>query len=361
MTPRPERSRRVPVDRTSGYVERIGVGPGGMARFHVSAPAAYQLDVVRLGRKALIDPAADVAADRAEVELLASFRHVSAAPQSIEPGSYIHVGGEPLTAGPLSVGLWLRPWRLPVLDDMQWAWAGLITDLDYPTASRFALLIDHLGRVGVYLGDGATFDHAGLHLSEPLLGHRLGTWLHIVATVGPDGLVLYLDGERIMERDMAQGGLLPPTPASRLRLGASAERRRADDFLDADIAAPFVSAVVLSSAQIDTLTADRGRTSLARLGLGPLHAAWDLDEERGSEVADCSGNGRHGQLVQGGTWQIGGRPSTRRSAMPAISLRPTRSAVTVCASRAMTCSTVNGPFPMSGASPTMPPPVSTRP
>jgi len=136
---RPEPARRVPVRETSGYVERIGVAPGETVRFHVNPTAAYQLDVIRLGRSALIDPLADTSSDRAEARAIASFRHEQAAPQAIEPGSHVHVLGQPLPAGPVTLGLWLRPWRLPVLDDRQWTWAGLITDLDYPEAAlRFA-------------------------------------------------------------------------------------------------------------------------------------------------------------------------------------------------------------------------------
>ncbi len=191
---RPEHARRIAVRGPLGYVDRVGVAPGESVRFHLSAPSAYRLDVVRLGRHAIIDAPGDAEADRADVETLASFESATATPQHIEPGSYIHVGGAPLPAGPLSCGLWLRLWRLPVLDELQWAWSSLISDLDYPMAARFALVVDHLGRIGCYVGDGGVFDHERMHWTEPLLGERLGRWVHVAATLGRDELAMFTDG-----------------------------------------------------------------------------------------------------------------------------------------------------------------------
>jgi hypothetical protein len=291
------------------YVETIGVEPGEMVRFHVSAPAAFSLDVVRLGRRAILDPDSDVSADRAEAEVLATFDHATATPRSIEPGSYLFIEGDPVPSGPATLGLWVRPWRLPVLDQTQWAWASLLTDLEYPMAARFALLIDHLGRIGVHIGDGGAFDHADLRYSEAILGGRLGRWLHVAVAIGPGGVELFVDGH--LEPLYGGAGaaidaLPPPRPSSRLRIGASAEQGRADDFLDGDIAAPFVAASALGPREIRRIALDQGRTPFTKLGLGPLHGAWDLDEEKGDRVADASGNGRVGRIVQGGTWQIGG-------------------------------------------------------
>ena len=96
-SPRPELARRLPVPGVWGYVDRIGVAPGGSVRFHVSAPAAYELTVVRLGRTALLDAPTDDAADRAEAERLATFQHEAATPQSLSAGSYVHAEGP---AGP---------------------------------------------------------------------------------------------------------------------------------------------------------------------------------------------------------------------------------------------------------------------
>jgi hypothetical protein len=288
-----------------GYVQRIGVPPGGTVRFHVSAPAAYDLTIVRPGHTALLDAPTDDDADRADAQVLASFEHRSATPQALSAGSYVFVEGPPVPAGPLTMGTWLRLWRLPVIDVVQWAWYGIIGDLDYPDASRFALLVDHVGRVCVYAGDGGAFRHDQLHLSDAVMAGRLGEWVHLAASIEPARIVAYLDGAPILTVE----GAIPtgePGPASRLRIGATAEHGAAHDFLDGDIAAPFVAASDLGPDVIGRVVADRGRSPLHRLGLGVLHAAWDLAEERGTTLSDSSGTGRHGTIVQGGTWQIGG-------------------------------------------------------
>lgn len=302
---RPEPARALPVPGVQGYVDRIGARRGEMVRFHVNAPAAYELRVVRLGRDAILDAPTDDAADRADVQVLHVSRHAEATPQSLAAGSYLYVEGEPVPEGPLTMGLWLRLWRLPVIDVVQWAWFGLVTDLDYPDRSRFGLIVDHAGRLAVYAGDAAAFDHHWLHVSEPVLADRLGEWVHVSASLGPDGARILVDGHEVLAAPDAR-----PVPApgagSRLRVGASAELGCAADMLDGDIAQPFVAATVLDDAAIGRLVADRGRHPVTELDLGPLHGAWDLAEERGTRCADASGNGRDAILVQGGTWQVGG-------------------------------------------------------
>ena len=76
--------------------------------------------------------------------------------------------------GPVTLGTWLRLWRLPVIDAVQWAWFGLITDVDYPDKSRFGILVDHAGRIATYAGDGGLFDHHDLHVSHEVLGEPAG-------------------------------------------------------------------------------------------------------------------------------------------------------------------------------------------
>ena len=305
--PRPEPVRQVSARDAGGYVEDLGVRPGDAVRFHLSTPAAYALEVVRLGRSAIIDAGADGAADLVEAEEVGRFEETEASPQVVQPGSYLYAGGPPLPAGPFTCGLWLRPWRVPVIDAMQWAWSGLITDLDFPDHTRFALLIDHNGRIGLALGDGGTFVHAAVTYAEPALRDRLGRWFHVAATAGHDIVTIYVDGKEVARAPSPlPGGLTEPGPRSRLRIGAFAERGAADDLLDADIAAPFVAAGTLEPSALRRVVADRGRSLLGELQLGPLQAAWDLAEEAGHDVADSSGHGRHATLVGGGTWQIGG-------------------------------------------------------
>ncbi len=301
----PEPARRLPVPGTWGYADSLGVKPGQAARFHVSAPAAYQFSLVRLGRRAILQPGADTTADRSDVELLTQRFHESAEPRTISPGSYVYVEGPAIPNGPLTLCAWLRPWRLPTIDAVQWAWQGIIADLDYPDACRFGLILDHAGRIGVYTGDGGLFRHAWLHLADIRLGRRLGEWLHLAAGIGESDVALFADGQ-LVYRGARAAPPSEPGPAARLRLGATGEAGAAANFLDGDIAAPFVGAFTLDETAARRLAADRGRTDPAALGLGAFHGLWPLDEERGATVRDRSGSGRTGRLVNHPAWQVGG-------------------------------------------------------
>ncbi len=142
----PEPVRAFSVPGIWGYADRIGVPAGERVRFHVCAPSAYDFSVVRLGTNAILDPAADEPADRADCAVLARAQR-PAAPQRISPGSYVFIEGPPIPSRGLTLALWLRLWRLPTLDTFQWNWSGLITDMNYPEACRVGLLVDHAGRV----------------------------------------------------------------------------------------------------------------------------------------------------------------------------------------------------------------------
>ncbi len=290
---------------TWGYVDRIGVLAGEAVRFHISAPAAYDFSVVRLGTAAILDPHADEQDDRADVEVLYSAR-LGAAPQTITPGSYIYVEGAPLPAHRITLALWLRPWRLPTIDTLQWNWSGLITDFDYPEACRFGLLVDHIGRLAIYVGDGGQFRTDWLHHADRSIKDRLGAWMHVAASIDAATVSLYLDGHRIYHAAHAVPVAQAPGRAARLRIGASAERGAAHDFLDGDIAQPFVGQYVIDAADLQRLVAARGQIDVRDLRSGPLLGYWPLDEERGSFIADRSGQGRHGHIVNHATWQIGG-------------------------------------------------------
>ncbi|MGH2410117.1 MAG: N,N-dimethylformamidase beta subunit family domain-containing protein, partial [Chloroflexota bacterium] len=97
-----------------------------------------------------------------------------------------------------------------------------------------------------------------------------------------------------------------PGPQARLRLGAGAERDAANNFLDGDIALPFIAPYLLEEAAIRRLVTDRGHNGLAGIDSGDMLAYWPLDEERGTHAEDRSGCGRHGYIVNHATWRIGG-------------------------------------------------------
>jgi len=153
----PEPIRQVPVTGTWAYLDRLEASPGTGISVHVSAEAAHEIEFVRLGLKAVIDPGQSLAEDCADAERIAVVNVAAASPQTITPGSYAWFEGEPLPPGTLCLGLWLRLWKVPVIDVVQVGWQALITDIDYPSAARFGLIVDHLGRIGVYLGDGGVF------------------------------------------------------------------------------------------------------------------------------------------------------------------------------------------------------------
>jgi hypothetical protein len=305
MGDHPEAIRRLPVRGTWAYLDRLEVAPGSSVEVHVSAEAAHEIELVRLGLDAVIDPAQSLAADCAEARRLAAVEIPVATPQTIAPGSYAWIEGEPLPAGPLALGLWLRLWTLPAVEVMQMGWYGLITDIDYPDSGRFGLIVDHLGRIGVYLGDGGAFRHEWLHWSPPLLAPLRGRWAHVAASWTEAGLAIFLDGRSVHEEALA----LPDAaigPAARLRLGALAEGGAADDFLEGDVAQPFVGRFMLDAAAAARIAADGAARPLPELAPGPLLAWWPLDEERGTRLGDASGHGRHGHIANHGTWMVGG-------------------------------------------------------
>lgn len=314
LPPSPEPVRPIPVRGTWAYLDRLGVGPGEALAIHVSAEAAHDIEVVRLGRCAVIDPAQSLDDDRREAEVLAAWAVAEASPQTIHPGSYLWIGGDPVAGDVITLGLWLRLWRLPVIDVLQVAWQGLITDIDYPDAARFGLLVDHLGRFAVYLGDGGPFRHDWLHHTPPLLHGRLGTWAHVAATWSTEELRVFVDGEPVLHERLTVPAA-PAGAAARLRIGAMAEGGVADDLLDGDIAMPFAGAFLLDEAGARHLHADGDLRAPGELGLGPVLACWPLGEENGAVARDATGNGRDARIANHGTWMIGGprfAPADRR-------------------------------------------------
>lgn len=304
LRPKPEPVRRLPVPGLWAYVDRLDVAPGSSVSAHVSAPASYDIELVRLGLNAVIDPAQSLDADREDAIVLQTAGR-PASPQTITPGSYIHVSGEPIQAGLLSMGLWVRLWRLPVIDVVQVAWHGLIGDMDYPDSARFGIVIDHLGRIGVYAGDGGAFRHAWLHMSGPVFPARIGEWIHVAASWLGDAVVLFVDGAET-ERFVIAPPVAEAGSQARLRIGAMAEGGAADGFLDGDIAAPFVGRFGLDGVGAARLFGDAGVNSPAQLGLGETLGFWPLSEEHGACAHDVSGCHRDGAIVNHGTWMVGG-------------------------------------------------------
>jgi hypothetical protein len=300
----PEPIRSLPVPGLWGYARPLNPKPGATVALHLAAPAAFDVEVLRLGRRALLDPSASEADDRRDVDILLSRHHERALPGRIHPGSYVYVDGPPVPRGALSMAAWVRLWRTPPIDEIQWAASGIISDFDYPTHCRFALLVDHNGRLGLYCG-GGDFRQESMWLTDLRLGRRLGEWVHVACSISDRRLRVFLDGTLAAERAPTEP-LGAPTAASRLRLGAMAEGGEAADFLDGDLAQPLIAAFEVTEEQVARLAADRARTDPRTILGDELLAYWPLTEERGDRIADHSGHGRHGRIVNGGTWQIGG-------------------------------------------------------
>ena len=75
------------------------------------------------------------------------------------------------------------------------------------------------------------------------------------------------------------------------------------NILDGDLAMPVIYDRALSADEIAARYRDQGLTPAT--GDNVL-ACWPLAEERGESVADCSGHGRDGRIVNSATWMIGG-------------------------------------------------------
>jgi N,N-dimethylformamidase len=142
-------------------------------------------------------------------------------------------------------------------------------------------------------------------MSAPVFAKRLGQWMHVAACWSAEAIRIFIDGREFAHFDTV-APVAATRPASRLRIGAMAEEGMADDFLEGDIAQPFVGRFVLDEAGAARLFADGGKSAPGGLGLGEILGYWPLDEENGSDIHDASGNNRHGTLVNHGTWMVGG-------------------------------------------------------
>src|SRR5262249_11179315 len=125
-------------------------------------------------------------------------------------------------------------------------------------------------------------------------------WHHVAMTYEPGTAGLWVDGRQVGRWDVP--GVVRAGPAP-LRIGAAGQEGKADFLLDADIAMPVLYGPALRVEEI--------RTRFEQRGLKPASdpavlACWPMAEERGDRVADSSGQGRHGRIINHATWMIGG-------------------------------------------------------
>jgi hypothetical protein len=290
LRPAGVRLRPLVVPGAHGYADRESVAAGEEIAFFISSTEPYRLSIARLG-VAVDDPAGDL--------VLHEFPESPARPQPIHPGSYIHVekglgANEPLRA--LTLECWVRPWRIARR-------SGLLTQLDVPGACGLGLFLEAGGAVSFYLGDGARFREDILHATAAG-AVRPRRWHHVAATWDGKEKAVWIDGKEAGRWAFSGPAAAGPSP---LRLGAFAEEGRAAGFLDGDIAMPAIHARALDAAEVDRRRAAEGLVPAVG---EEVEGCWSLAEERGDRAADASGRGRHGTIVNGGTWMIGG-PSFR--------------------------------------------------
>ncbi|MFM8359240.1 MAG: N,N-dimethylformamidase beta subunit family domain-containing protein [Verrucomicrobiota bacterium] len=271
-----------------GYADAVSVRAGETLGLHFSSTVPYRVEILRLGTP-VDDPAGD--------SLLHAFPETAASPQPIHPGSYIHVEKR-LRVAPraFTVEAWVRPWTLGRLQ-------GVVSQEDKTSDDGFALGIGPGGYVGFFLGDGVGPDAAVVHRTRPGVVEK-GKWHHLVASWDGRWKRVWVDGELAGEWSFAGPGRLGRHP---LRLGAMGEEGRTTRLLDGDLAMVSLHEWAWDGARVAARRASRG---LVAPGPEGMLACWTLSEERGERVADASGRGHHGRVINGGTWMIGG-PSFR--------------------------------------------------
>jgi N,N-dimethylformamidase len=276
--------RPLEVPGVHAYPLEHSVAAGETLELSVSNSVPYRLTICRLGLQ-VDDPSSD--------EVLADLGQWPANPQPIHPGSYVEVAkplAEPLRA--FTLECWVRPWDVTRRQ-------GLITQADHAAAGGLFLGIAEGGAVEFRLGDGVSAAESPGHRSAPGALTR-NRWHHVTATWDGDRKRLYLDGKPAGAWDFRGPVKLG---ALALRLGAGGKGGLADEFLDGDLAMPAIYARALSDAEV----AERFSQQGLQPAKGPgLLACWPLSEERGERVSDVSGEGRHGRIVNHGTWMIGG-------------------------------------------------------
>jgi hypothetical protein len=278
--------RAIDLAGVHAYASQESVLAGQTIHFHVSSTAPSRMSICRLGLK-IDDPAGDI--------VLREFPETPATPQSIHPGSYVHVA-KSITKlqRALTLECWVRPWTFG-------RWQDVMTQMSYPLACDLALALGPDATVTFYVGDGGKFRERWA-LSSPKGALQKGQWQHLVAIW--DGVLrtLWVNG-----REVARTSEGPPSESMKwrnpLRLGCGGNEGKADDFFDGDLAMPIIYERVPSASEIEqrfseqALVAARGKDILA---------CWTLNEERGDRVADASRHGRHGRIINHGTWMIGG-------------------------------------------------------
>jgi N,N-dimethylformamidase len=266
------------------YPVEHSVAAGETLELCVSNSVPYRLSICRLGLQ-VDDPAGDT--------VMAQFDESPPNPQPIHPGSYVAAEKNVAVAlRALTLECWVRPWDLTRLQ-------GIISQKDKDSDEGFALGIGKDGYVGFFLGDGVSPDEKVIHRTPPGVVAQ-DKWHHLVATWEGSHKRVFVDAQESGVWEFA--GPLRAGPHA-LRLGAMGQAGIAGDFFDGDLAMPVIYARALGADEVHARFAQHGLEPARGAG---VIACWPLAEERGEWVADVSGSGRHGRIVNHATWMIGG-------------------------------------------------------
>lgn len=306
-----------PISTVAAYAEK-SVAAGGTIKFRVSSPVPYQLSIVRLGWDTTttepfpFDSNYGTAMPAGDWTMY-TFPQFPASPQFIHPGSYIHVQSalDPnSTFAQLTLEIWVRPFRTQAGG----YWQGLMSQYTNPGHCGFILGLTDANVPFYYFGNGGTFGQPNvitgtLVQGVPAASSALSAmqWHHLVAVFNAGTAILYVDGVQVGSATMKDslGNVLSvTTPSSApLRIGAYGDSTGTSFFYDGDLAMPVIWNRALSPSEI----ASRASTMPPQ---APNNSAvigcWPLTEEAGPNVADVSGCGRTGTIVNHGAWMIGG-------------------------------------------------------
>jgi hypothetical protein len=282
-------SAGISLEGVHAYAEK-SVEAGEPIHFRVSSTHPYSISIVRLGN--LDDRAADTLAWPHEPVVVEAPQQ-----QMLHPGSYVHVeSGLPADRDfqALTLECWVRPWG-----GFPRPWQGLLTQHEFPEGCGVGLFLTDQGAPTCYFGDGEAYNpERELSGPSPL---EPGKWHHLVGVFDGESLSLWVDGERVAGPRSISGAVrVLHRP---LRLGAYAVHGCTGNFLDGDLAMPVIYGRALSEE--DILQRFQGK-ALTVPELGGVLACWPLSEERGRSIHDISGHGRHGVIINGGTWMVGG-------------------------------------------------------
>ena len=276
--------RAIALPGLHAYAQK-SIAAGDEIQFRVSSDVPYQLSVVQLGP----DPQ-----NRDNDPVLKTFYAKEPRQQPIHPGSYVHIDSGLPSDRPLSgltLECWIRPFAMG-------GWQGLINQHDYPNECGIGLFIND-GKIAFMTDDGGNHNAAALHQTEPGL-IQTQRWHHVAATW--DGKVkrIFIDGKPAGQWQYS--GVVRPGKTA-LRIGAYGSKGAADNFYNGDIAMVSLYDQAIDLKQIRDRVSDRG---LSIPKGNAVLACWPFAEERGTRVADVGVDGRHGRIINRGTWMIGG-------------------------------------------------------